>query len=102
MPGAGSRPSQPWRHVGRSCARAGATPEREVVEEIKARHPRYAWVGFTDETCRVRVSTGRSIDGTDVEERPWCREARKAAFVGDVHDAVLLRSSSRIWARSVC
>jgi len=40
----------------------------------------------------VRVSTEHSIDGTDVEERPWCREARKGAFVGDVHDAVLLKS----------
>lgn len=72
--------------------RAGEDSEREVVDEIKARHPRYAWVGFTDETCRVRASTEHSIDGTDVEERPWCREARKGAFVGDVHDAVLLKS----------
>ena len=72
--------------------RAGETSEREVVDEIKARHPRYAWVGFTDETCLVRVSTERSIDGTDVEERPWCQEARKSAFVGDVHEAKLLKS----------
>src|SRR5215213_4709739 len=37
--------------------RAGEISEREVVDEIKARHPRYAWVGFTDENCLVRVST---------------------------------------------
>jgi hypothetical protein len=72
--------------------RAGETPEREVVDEIKARHPRYVWVGFTDENCFVRVSTERSLDGTDVEERPWCREARRGAFVGDVHEAKLLKS----------
>ena len=72
--------------------RAGESPEREVVDEIKARHPRYAWVGFTDENCLVRVSTERSLDGADVEERPWCREARRGAFVGDVHEAKLLQS----------
>jgi hypothetical protein len=49
-------------------------------------------VGFTDEGCVVRVSTERSIDGMNVEARPWCNEARKGAFVGDVHEAVLLKS----------
>jgi hypothetical protein len=72
--------------------RSGENAEREVVEEIKARHPRYAWVGFTDEGCVVRVSTESSLNGMNVEARPWCNEARKGAFVGDVHEAVLLKS----------
>ena len=72
--------------------RAGDSPERELVHEIKARHSRYAWVGFTDENCIVRVSTEKSLDGMNVEARPWCVEARKGPFVGDIHDAVLLKS----------
>jgi hypothetical protein len=75
--------------------RAGDSPEREIVEEIRARHVRYAWVGFTDENCIVRVSTEKSLDGMSVEARPWCVEARKSPFVGDIHDAVLLKSRSR-------
>ena len=38
----------------------------------------------------VRVSTEKSLDGMSVEARPWCVEARKGPFVGDIHDAVLL------------
>ena len=75
--------------------RAGDSPEREIVEEIRARHVRYAWVGFTNENCIVRVSTEKSLDGMSVEARPWCVEARKSPFVGDIHDAVLLKSRSR-------
>jgi hypothetical protein len=72
--------------------RAGDAPERELVHEIRARHSRYAWVGFTDENCIVRVSTETSLDGMNVEARPWCAEARKSPYVGDIHDAVLLKS----------
>jgi multisubunit Na+/H+ antiporter MnhC subunit len=72
--------------------RAGDASERELVHEVKARHSRYAWVGFTDENCIVRVSTETSLDGMNVEARPWCVEARKGPFVGDIHDAVLLKS----------
>ena len=55
-----------------------------MVEEIRARHSRYAWVGFTDENCIVRASTEKSLDGMNVEARPWCAKARKNPFVGDI------------------
>jgi hypothetical protein len=58
--------------------RAGDSPEREIVEEIRARHVRYAWVGFTDENCIVRVSTEKSLDGMSVEMRPWCVRLARA------------------------
>jgi hypothetical protein len=72
--------------------RAGDAQELEVVEEIKSRHPRYAWVGFTDEACLVRVSTEITLAKMNVETRPWCNEARKGPFVGDIHEAVLLKT----------
>jgi hypothetical protein len=31
----------------------------------------------------------------NVEARPWCTEARKGAFVGDIHEAVLLKERLR-------
>ena len=71
---------------------AAATPEarRATLEQHQRSYPHYAWLGATGGDGHVLAATGTLLEGADVSERPWYRNARAGTFVGDVHDAVML------------
>ncbi|WP_027482496.1 cache domain-containing protein, partial [Deinococcus pimensis] len=61
-----------------------------LVEELQRTFTPYAWIGYVTPDGEVRASTGSLLEGANVSSREWFRRARQSAFVGDVHDAVLL------------
>jgi PAS domain S-box-containing protein len=64
--------------------------QRALLDKIHAQFEEYAWLGFAGPDGRVNVATGGVIEGADVAGRPWFQGGSKAAFFGDVHEAVLL------------
>ncbi len=58
----------------------------------RVRHPEhgYVWLGVADPAGRVLRASGGLLEGAQVDQRPWFREALKAPYVGDVHEAKLL------------
>jgi diguanylate cyclase (GGDEF)-like protein len=63
---------------------------REVLEQLQATLPDYAWIGIADEAGRVRVATGGLLEGVSVAEREWYAAGRGGMTVQDVHGAKLL------------
>jgi diguanylate cyclase (GGDEF)-like protein len=61
---------------------------------LKAREG-YAWIGYANPAGTVVAATGALLEGQDVTKRPWFGEASKAAFVGDLHRALLLEKKLR-------
>lgn len=60
------------------------------VERVKRSYPHYAWIGIVDTQGRVQAATSGHLVGADVTGRPWFKEGLKGAYIGDVHEAVLL------------
>jgi len=75
--------------VARSSA-ADLDPVRSTIEQVRLRQPAYAWIGVTDVAGRVRVATGRMLEGEDVSARPWFVSGARGSYLGDPHAAVLL------------
>ncbi len=70
-----------------------ATPRevrRASLDQIKAANPDHAWIGFVDLAGTVIASTDSVLEGTNVSARPWFQGGLKGAYVGDVHEALLL------------
>lgn len=65
---------------------------RLVVNRLQATLPHYAWIGVTDLNGTVIASTGSLLEGRDVSQRPWFSAGLQGAYVGDVHEALLLAS----------
>jgi diguanylate cyclase (GGDEF)-like protein/PAS domain S-box-containing protein len=63
---------------------------RRVLEDLRASFPQLAWIGLTDAQGKVVAAADGLLEGVNVSGRPWFNGARRAAFVGDVHSAVLL------------
>lgn len=63
---------------------------RAAIDLVHLRQPAYAWIGITDTEGRVRVATGRLLEGVDVSARPWFGGGRQGSYLGDPHAAVLL------------
>ncbi|MFC5480820.1 diguanylate cyclase domain-containing protein [Massilia suwonensis] len=72
----------------RSFDDADAT--RGVLESIQREVADYAWIGVADANGKVRVSTGRMLEGAQVEARPWFQAGLKRAHATDYHPALLL------------
>ncbi|MFC7515037.1 ATP-binding protein [Herbaspirillum sp. GCM10030257] len=64
--------------------------KRQVLDERQQTYGYYAWIGLTDINGKVLVSTRKMLEGADVSQRPWFRNALQGKNVGDVHEAVLL------------
>lgn len=64
--------------------------QRRLLEKLQSTYPYYSWIGFANPQGTVRVSTQGLLEGQNVATRSWFTEGRKALFVGDVHEAVLL------------
>ncbi|MEY4952979.1 MAG: hypothetical protein RL299_1403, partial [Pseudomonadota bacterium] len=61
-----------------------------VLDWLQASYPLYAWIGFTDLSGKVVVSTNGLLVGGDVSKRPWFIAGQKGQYVGDLHEALLL------------
>lgn len=63
---------------------------RNVLEQLQASLPEYAWIGFALPNGTVKAATGAMLEGVSVAERPWFIDGINGASVKDVHDAKLL------------
>ncbi|WP_395830725.1 diguanylate cyclase [Elstera sp.] len=68
-----------------------ALKRREWLADLQRNFPHYAWIGFARTDGTVEVATGGLLEGQSVAERPWFKEALKAPFIGDLHEALLLQ-----------
>jgi PAS domain S-box-containing protein len=63
---------------------------RAVLDGVQQSYGYYDWIGMAGLEGRVQVAAGALLEGVDVSQRPWFRNALKGIHVGDVHEAVLL------------
>jgi len=63
-----------------------------ILNALQESFPSYAWIGLVSPEGTVITSTGNLLQGVDVSERPWFREASKGPYLGDAHPALLLES----------
>lgn len=63
---------------------------RAELDAARDTYRYYAWLGITDDKGVVRAASGGMLQGADVSQRPWFRQALKGVHLGDVHDAVPL------------
>jgi diguanylate cyclase (GGDEF)-like protein/PAS domain S-box-containing protein len=87
-----------WREIelmaqAQTFIRADITVEqrRDLLEAMRATTPAFAWIGFIDADGRVLVSTDGLLEGADVSTRPWFVNGSQAPYVGDLHEAVMLK-----------
>lgn len=64
--------------------------KREVLERLQTSFNAYAWIGICDAHGMGLVGTGKYLEGKDLSKHPWCNKGRDKAYIGDVHDALLL------------
>lgn len=63
---------------------------RQRLASVKRSYPYYAWIGFADTQGIVQAAAGGLLEGENVSQRPWFAQGLRGAFVGNVHEAVLL------------
>lgn len=63
---------------------------RENLDHIKASYQYYSWLGFADINGVVKYAADGVLEGQNVNQRPWFIHGKQGAFIGDVHDAILL------------
>jgi PAS domain S-box-containing protein len=63
---------------------------RAVLDGVQQSYGFYDWIGMAGIDGRVQVAAGGLLEGADVSQRPWFRDAQKGINVGDVHEAQLL------------
>jgi diguanylate cyclase (GGDEF)-like protein len=63
---------------------------RQMLEQLQASYPDYAWIGYATPDGIVRAATQGMLEGQSVEARPWFQDGLKGSAVGDVHEAKLL------------
>lgn len=69
---------------------APLSQRRELLQKLQSTYSDYAWIGLTDQQGNVLASTGKLLEGKNVNSRPWFKQAQTAPYVGDVHEAILL------------
>ncbi len=69
---------------------ASLEAKRVVIDQLRATYPDYAAIAFIGPDARVKIATIPQMQGVSVADREYFIEGRKAPFVGDVHDAILL------------
>ena len=63
---------------------------RQVLSDMRETYGYYDWIGLTGLDGRVIVEARGLLEGADVSQRPWFRNALAGINVGDVHEAVKL------------
>ncbi|WP_245200139.1 diguanylate cyclase [Herbaspirillum sp. LeCh32-8] len=77
--------ARPSIREGRDLARM-----RNVLNELQANVPNYAWIGMARPDGTVLVATNGLLEGQSVGERPWFKEGQKDTYSADYHPALLL------------
>ncbi len=78
----------------RTLIRSGTTDAaiRSELHALQTTHPQFAWIGLITPEGRVKAATGRLLEGMDVSGRPWFSASQTQPHIGDVHDAMLLKT----------
>lgn len=63
---------------------------RKVLADMQETYWYYEWIGMAGLDGKVLVEARGLLEGANVAQRPWFRDALKGIHVGDVHEAVLL------------
>lgn len=63
---------------------------RQILSDMRETYGYYDWIGLTGLDGRVIVEARGLLEGVDVSQRPWFRNALEGVYVGDVHEAVKL------------
>nr|WP_050469666.1 diguanylate cyclase [Herbaspirillum chlorophenolicum] len=63
---------------------------RDVLNELQANVPNYAWIGMAAPDGTVLVATNGLLEGQSVAERPWFKEGQRNFYSADYHPAMLL------------
>lgn len=61
------------------------------LNQLKASYQYYSWIGFTDTQGVVRAASQNMLLGQNVSQRPWFQNGLQGDFIGDLHEAVLLK-----------
>ena len=64
--------------------------KREFIEKIKNNYKHHEWIGYALPDGTVEVGTNGYLEGKNVKARPWHPNGLEGAYIGDVHDALLL------------
>lgn len=67
-----------------------ADATRAVLESLQRSFPDYAWIGIADLDGKVVASTGRMLEGVNVDKRPWFTAGMRGVVATDYHPALLL------------
>ncbi len=68
----------------------GLAERRQILSDMRETYGYYDWIGLTGLDGRVIVEARGLLEGADVSQRPWFRNALAGVNVGDVHEAVKL------------
>ncbi|KIL52958.1 sensor domain-containing diguanylate cyclase [Jeotgalibacillus campisalis] len=71
-------------------ADASNEEKRQLLNNVQQQIPSFSWMGVSDNNGVITASTNGLLEGQDISKRPVFYEAREHAFVGDVHEALLL------------
>lgn len=63
-----------------------------LLNKVKESYPAFSWIGVTDLDGIVLAATDGILVGQSLAKRPVYMEGIKREFIGDVHDAVLLKN----------
>ncbi|MCO6419808.1 ATP-binding protein [Siccirubricoccus sp. KC 17139] len=72
-------------------ATATAEERRTLLHSLAGRTPAYTILLFIDPAGRILATSDGRLEGALVAEREYFRRGLQGAFLGDVHDALLLR-----------
>ncbi len=64
---------------------------RTSLDRVQRSYPLYSWIGLAAPDGRVRAATRGHLVGVDVSARPWFGKGREGTYLGDLHEAVLLK-----------
>jgi PAS domain S-box-containing protein len=64
--------------------------KHELLNDILQNHVSYSWIGILDRNGVIQYGAKGLLEGIDASSRAYFKQGKKAAFVGDVHDAILL------------
>ena len=62
---------------------------RAELDVAKDTYRFYGWLGATDADGVVRAASGRMLEGADMSQQPWWRNAHAGVNQGDVHETTL-------------
>lgn len=65
-------------------------PVRDAIDLMQDSYSHYAWIGFANTQGIVVAAAKGLLEGVNVSERPWFAEGLSRAYLGDIHEAVLL------------